>query len=127
MDNRPDMIIFNNTKDKICVVELIVGFETNIAKNCKRKAIRYEDLCSSLKQRFGHVKYINLSMGAIGMIGKECKDFYGFLHMDEDMELESPQMNYLVKKLIGCCIRSIYYRFGVNDKQWVTPKALYWE
>ena len=36
-------------------------------------------------------------MGAIGMIGKECKDFDGFL--DEDMELELPQMNYLVKKV----------------------------
>ena len=90
----------------------------------KRKEIRYIDLCSSLKQRFGNVKYFNLSMGAIGMIGKECKDFYGFL--DEDMELES-QMNYLVKKLIGCCIRSTYYLFCMKDKQWVTPKLLYWE
>ena len=70
------MIVLNNTKDKICVVELTVGFETNIAKNCKRTEIRYKDLSSSLKQRFGNVKYFNLSMGAIGMIGKECKDFY---------------------------------------------------
>ena len=31
------------------------------------------------------------------MIGKECVNFYGFL--DEDMELESTQMNYLVKKV----------------------------
>ena len=31
------------------------------------------------------------------MIGKVCKDFYGFL--DEDMELESLQMNYLIKKV----------------------------
>ena len=61
-------------------------------------------------------------MGA--MIGKECKDFYGFL--DEDMELES-QMNYLVKKLIGCCIRSTYYLFCMKDKQWVTPKLLFWK
>ena len=36
-DDRPDMIVLNNTKDKICVAELTVGFETNIAKNCKRK------------------------------------------------------------------------------------------
>ena len=59
------------------------------------------------------------------MIGKECKDFYGFL--DEDMELELPQMNYLVKKFIGCCIRSTCYLFCMKDKQWVTPKLLYWE
>ena len=52
------MIVLNNSKDKICVVELTVGFETNIAKNCKRKAIRYKDLFSSLKQRFGNVKYL---------------------------------------------------------------------
>ena len=54
----------NNTKDKICVVELTVGFETNVAK-IVRKAIRYKDLCSSLKQRFGNVKYLNLSMHGI--------------------------------------------------------------
>ena len=83
------MIVLNNSKDKICVVELTVGFETNIAKNCKRKAIRYKDLCCSLKQRFGNVKYLNMSMGAIGMIGNECEDFSGFL--DEHMELESTQ------------------------------------
>ena len=78
-----------------------------------------------MKQRFGNIKYLNLAMGASGMIGKECKDFYGFL--DEDMELESPQMNYLVKKLIGCCIRPTNYLFCIKDKQWVTPKRLYWE
>ena len=109
----------------MCIVELTVGFETNIAKNCKRTEIRYKDLCSSLKQRFGNVKYFNLSMGAIEMISIECKNFYGFL--DEEMELELPQMNYSVTKLIGCCIRSSYYLFCMKDKQWVTPKRLYWE
>ena len=64
-------------------------------------------------------------MGAIRTNGKECKDIYGFL--DEDMELELPQMNYLVKQLIGCCIRPTYYLFCMKDKQWVTPKLLYWE
>ena len=52
------------------------------------------------------------------MIGKECKDFYGFL--DEEIGLELPQMNYLVKKLIGCCIRSTYFLFCMKDEQWVT-------
>ena len=56
------MIVLNNTKDKICVVELTVGFETNIAKNWKTLTIRYKDLSSSLKQRFGKVKCHNLSM-----------------------------------------------------------------
>ena len=37
-------------------------------------------------------------MGAIGMIGKECKDFYGFL--TEDVELESRTTNELFGKKV---------------------------
>ncbi|CAB4015646.1 Hypothetical predicted protein [Paramuricea clavata] len=125
LDDRPYMLVLNNTKDTICVIELTVGFETNITKNCKRKAARYKDICGSLRPRFRKVKYFNLSMGAIGMISKECKDFYKFL--DEDMLLEAPQKTYLVKKFIGCCIRTTYYLFCMKDKQWDTPELLYWE
>ena len=87
------MIVLNNTKDEICVVELTVGFETNIAKNCKRKAIRYKDLCSSLKQRFGKVKYLKMTMGAIGMIGKEISMGFG-------MKIWNTTNDLFVKKLI---------------------------
>ena len=48
-DDRPDMIVLNNSKDEVCVVELTIGFETNVTKNCRRKKARYKDLCSSLK------------------------------------------------------------------------------
>ena len=74
-DDRPNMLVINNSNDTISVIELTVGFETNLTKNCKRKAARYKDLCTSLKYRFRKVYHFNLSMGAIGMISKECKDF----------------------------------------------------
>ena len=57
------------------------------------------------------------------MIGKECRDFSRFL--DEAVELDSTQMNYLLKNVNSSCIRSTYYLFCMNDKQWVTPKHLY--
>ena len=63
-------------------------------------------------------------MGAIGIVGKECADFYTFLI--EDIDLDSSQMNYLMKKLIGCCIRTTYYIFCMRNKQWEAPKLLYW-
>ncbi|CAB3992199.1 Hypothetical predicted protein, partial [Paramuricea clavata] len=40
LEDRHDMLVLSNTKDTICVIELTVGFETNITKNCKRKAAR---------------------------------------------------------------------------------------
>ena len=73
LEDRPDMIIENYTNRAIYVIELTVGFETNITKNCIRKTERYRELCNALKQRYNTVEYLNLSMGAIGVIGIECK------------------------------------------------------
>ena len=59
------MIIVNTTIRAIYVIELTIGFETNITKNCTRKT--YEEFCNALKQRYDTVEYSNLSMGAIGV------------------------------------------------------------
>ena len=40
---RPDMIVVQN-ESTIFVLELTVGFETNIDRNMKRKAKNYEDM-----------------------------------------------------------------------------------
>ena len=76
---RPDMIIVNTTIRGIDVIELTIGFETNITKNCTRKTAHYRELCHVLKQRYNAVEYFNLSMGAIGVFGSECKKNYDFL------------------------------------------------
>ena len=73
------MIIVNTTIQAIYVIELTIGFETNITKNCIRKAAHYRELCHALKQRYDATEYFNLSMGAIGIFGSECKKIYDFL------------------------------------------------
>ena len=67
------MIIENYTNRAIYVIELTVGFETNITKNCIRKTTRYRELCNALKKRYNTIEYLNLSMGAIGVIGIELE------------------------------------------------------
>ena len=54
------------------VLELTVGFETNILKNSKRKLEDYKDLIKRLKETYD-VKYVDLCMVAIGVIGKDSK------------------------------------------------------
>ena len=48
MEDRPDIIVLNEAKDHAYVIELTIGFESNITKNCRRKSNRYNELCRSL-------------------------------------------------------------------------------
>ena len=118
------MIVLNQAKDHVYANELTIGFESNITKNCRRKVIRYNELCRLLRLRFDKIKYFNLSMGAIGMVRMECANLYTLL--TDDIGLDSSQINYLMKKLIGCCIRTTYYLFCMRNKQRKAPKCLYW-
>ena len=53
-NKRPDIVVL---KDKTCMIlELTVGFETNILKNSKRKLENYKDLVQRLEEKYD-VKY----------------------------------------------------------------------
>ena len=56
LEVRPDMIIVNTTIRAIYVIELTIGFETNITKNCTRKTLHYKEFCNALKQRYDTVE-----------------------------------------------------------------------
>ena len=124
LEVRPDMIIVNSTIRAIYVIELTIGFETNITKNCTRKTLHYKEFCNALKQRYDTVEYFNLSMGAIGVFGLECKKIYDFL--DNVLGLDVSQRSFIVRKLCRVCIRSTYYLFCMRDRKWNNPELLYW-
>ena len=80
---RPDIVI--TLKDKIYIIQLTVGFETRIKDNAHRKKEKYLNLCGCLT-RDREVIFINLTMGAIGIIGEDGKGLYKIL---ENLELSS--------------------------------------
>ena len=101
---RPDMIII---KDKLLIIlELTVGYKTNIEKNSIWKSDKYdvpmEDLASSYS-----VKYINLIMGAISVIGESGKNIKPLL-LEAGLTME---INYCMNRLVNICIRTTYYLF----------------
>ena len=55
--------------DTLLLLKLTDGFETNI-KNFDRKAKHYQQLLAELSNKY-KVFYVNLSLGAIGIIGKD--------------------------------------------------------
>ena len=110
-------------KDKACkVLELTVGFETNMLKNSKRKTERYKDLIVRLGNNY-NVEYFDLSMGGIGVIGSESKNLR---KMFIDLGLSIDESDYLVRKFINVCLRSTHYIFCRRNKSWEGPSLLAW-
>ena len=103
-------------------MELTVGFETNITKNSQRKLNKYADLTKRLEKDY-RVKYCDLSMGAIGVIGTDSKDIQ---HTFEILGLSKDESNYLIRKIINVCLRTTYFIFCRRNKEWEAPNLLTW-
>ena len=65
-DDRPDLLVFY--RNTVYVLELTVGFETNMLKNAERKNLRYTKLMRRFKIEYETVLFVNLSLGALGTI-----------------------------------------------------------
>ena len=117
---RPDRLIL--TKDNtLYVVELTVGYETNLRNNINRKHFKYKDLIQEQKKKFPSVTSVNLSISALGVFGKESANF---LIMLERMDLDDSHVKFVIKKNIGIAIRSTYYIFCCRNKEWTHPELM---
>jgi hypothetical protein len=71
---RPDLLLSINS-DCLSILELPVGYESNLQTNVERKKRRYEDLITQQKKQFKSVKFVNLSISFLGVFSKECHSF----------------------------------------------------
>ena len=92
-----DLLIL--TKDNcLYILELTVGYETNLRNNINRKHLKYEKLIMDQKKKFNSVKFINLSISALGVFDK---DSVAFLKMLEDMHLDKTHTKYVIRRVIN--------------------------
>ena len=82
---RPDLLFCIGTAT-IYIVELTVGFETNININADRKRDKYLQLTCDLSSKYRHTKFLNLSISSIGIFEKSCKSF---IEMCNDLGIEN--------------------------------------
>ena len=73
------------------------------------------------KKKFNSVKFINLSVSALGVFDKESA---AFLKMIEDMDLDKTHTKYVIRRIINIAIRSRYYIFCCRNKEWTKPDLL---
>ena len=104
------------------MLELTVGYETNIEKNSTRKDEKCDIVIKDLSSSYT-VKFINLSMGAIGVIGQSSKNLKPIFM---DIGLSEMDFNFCMNRIINICIRTTYYLFCKRDKGWENPHLLPW-
>ena len=76
---RPDLLL--TTKDNcLYILELTVGYETNLRNNIKRKQEKYKEVIKEQKKHFKSVEFINLSISALGVFDKESSAFLKMLN-----------------------------------------------
>ena len=118
---RPDLLLENTDKTVLYIIELTVGFESNLESNARRKKTKYKHLINEQKHSYNNVKFINLSISALGVFGKECKSY---LEMLDSLGFDDYHKRYFIRKIITFSIRSTYYVFCCQNKEWTNPQLL---
>ena len=70
---RPDLLLEVHNKC-LYILELTIGYETNLTSNIARKDRKYQDLIRTLKCQYNNVKVINLSVSTLGVLSSHSTD-----------------------------------------------------
>ena len=117
---RPDLLL-SISNDYLYILELSVGYESNLQTNADRKKERYKDLIAQQKKHYKSVKFVNLSISSSGIFSKECD---AFLEMLNDLGLDDRHRKYCIRKIMSIAIRTTYYIFCCRYKNWSTSELL---
>jgi len=80
-----------------------VGFESNLGTNAERKAQTYRDLVLQQSDKHTNVKFINLSMSALGILDKCTSEFFDML---TDLQFDTATKNYILRKITTIAVRT---------------------
>ena len=108
-------------KMKVSIITMTVGFETNIEKNAARKEAKNEEISHSLNDEYDEVKFVNLSMGSIGVFGKSCNSFS---NMMSSIGVGEKSSTYMMKTAADVALRCSYYIFCRRNKPWTEQSLL---
>ena len=106
-DLRPDLLLSLSNKS-LYILELTVGYKSNLGNNAERKKQKYWELTQQLKNDYDKINFVNLSISALGMYDKSTTDF---IDMMKTLKIDKRSTNYMIKKITSIAIRTSYYIF----------------
>ena len=92
---RPDLLLIS-PNNCLYILELTVGFETNLDINSHRKEEKYRPLLKDLNCDYRQVQFANLSMSCLGIFGQSSDSF---LEMCKCIGIDQSHLNYILNKI----------------------------
>ena len=92
---RPGLLLTIENK-LLYILELTVGFETNLKINSDRKLKKYMPLISDQENNFDKVKFVNVSISLLGVFGQSANTFIDML---KDLKFDEQHIRYVKRKL----------------------------
>ncbi|CAB4006838.1 Hypothetical predicted protein [Paramuricea clavata] len=117
---RPDLLLVTENRC-LYILELTVGYESNLLVNANRKRQKYRDLINEQEADYDKVKFVNLSLSTLGVFGRTCENFDGML---SSLKCDAKYSKYIKKQIVNICIRTSYYVFCKRNKVWDNPKLM---
>ena len=109
----------NNTT--VCLLELNVGFQSNIKDTSDSKAAKNHLLLTNLRTEYINIAFVNILMSALGIFGTSSDTF---LQMLEDLNLNQDLTHHIIMKTPNIAIKCTYYIYCRRKKQWTSPDLL---
>ena len=78
-------------------------------------------LILDLKKSYSDVKFVNLSMSTLGIMGRSSESL--FLMLD-DLKFDKTVQKHIIRKTMNIAIRCSYYVFCRRNKAWNNPDLL---
>ena len=119
-DLRQDLLVSLSNKS-LYILELTVGYESNLRSNAERKKQKYRELVQQLKNDYEKVNFVNRSISALGIYDKSTTEFIDMMKM---LKFDKRTTNCTIKKITNITIRTSYYIFCKRNKEWTDPELM---
>ena len=106
-DFRPDILLILPSYC-LYVLELTIGYESDLSSNSIRKEEEYRQLIVELRSRYKEIHLVNLPMGAFSVMSRSSTSF---LDIMKDLYLGENTRSFVIRRLVTITIRSTNYVF----------------
>ena len=89
---RPDLVF--EIENNLYILELTVGYETNLNSNSERKHKNYRNLIKDKEKNYNKVKFVNVSISSLGVFGQSTDSL---IDMFKDLKFEEQRIKYILK------------------------------
>ena len=106
---RPDLLLVISDH-RLFILELTVGYETNLDVTANRKREKYSNLIHNLSSAYSSIMFVNLSISSLGIFGLSCSSF---IDMCNALDISENHLRFMISATLTSIVLS-KNQFGLD-------------